>query len=111
MTSMEEKSFKSTPGDGRGGHSAEKDSTMAASVHDLAAKRIDNMRAFIDDLLRDIGGASFATLRGVAHDALNKLLQGDNYNANIGFNKLGPENERLVREKLAALGFEHQEKT
>ena len=62
-------------------------------------------RRYIDNHFRDVREASFATMRKVAHQALNDLIKGNLPAANAGIKALGYEGARDLRAKLMELGF------
>lgn len=71
----------------------------------IPAARIAEVRDYIENRFGDIGECDFGVSRGIAHDALDRLIEGDFLGASLGIDKLGPENARILRTKFSRLDF------
>lgn len=72
----------------------------------LAADKVATMREYVDYQFRDVSGYSFATMRRIAHSALDELNRGNLSSAKLGIQRLGSEAEHALFEKLRQLGVE-----
>lgn len=79
---------------------------MKTEVHTpLDAGKVAAARTWINTRFSDQGEFTRELMRKVAHDALDKLLVGNDFAANIGIQRLGPEGARDMRAKLRELGI------
>jgi len=76
---------------------------MAIKKKVIPATEIAEVRDYIENRFGDIGECDFSVSRAVAHDALDKLIEGDFLGARIGIEKLGPKNACVLREKFRRL--------
>ncbi len=64
------------------------------------------MRNYLDVRFRDFSGQSFATMRRIAHAAIDELIKGNVTDARRGIQRLGSEAEGALFAKLRELGID-----